>query len=105
MHLILLLLSLTFTFSVYAQNKFMAILGGGGEPKTETTIFDSDVKEVTRFAKSNPQWNTTLSFNGGHKKTEEIIQANMGAYDTSSQAFTMKSFESIIKNYEAKILA
>lgn len=93
------------SFSAAAQSRYMAILGGGGEPKTEGTIFDTDVNSMTKFATSNPQWNTTLSFNGGHAKTEKIIQDNMGSYNVATQSFTRKSYEAIVKSYEDKINA
>lgn len=99
------LLVATFSLSVSAQSRYMAILGGGGEPKTDTTIFDTDVNAMTKFATSNPQWNTTLSFNGGHSKTEKIISDNMGSYNEATQSFTGKSYEAIIKSYEDKINA
>lgn len=99
------LLVAAISFNVSAQSSYMAILGGGGEPKTSTTIFDNDVNSVTKFAVSNSQWKTTLSFNGGHSKTEQIIRDNMGGFNSTTQTFTAQSFENIIKNYETKILA
>lgn len=97
------LLVATFSLSVSAQSRYIAILGGGGEPKTDTTIFDTDVNAMTKFVSANPEWKTTLSFNGGHVKTEKIIQDNMGSYNVATQSFTRNSYEAIIKSYEDKI--
>ncbi|MBY0518237.1 MAG: hypothetical protein K2P81_15110 [Bacteriovoracaceae bacterium] len=94
------LLLLLFSFSSHAQNNYMMMIGGGGEPKDiETTIFDNDLKETTRFIKQTPSWNTEISFNGGHSKTEEILKT----LPQPSTPFTMASFNALVKSYEDKI--
>ena len=57
---------------VYAENHLL-IIGGGGEPEGDTTIFDGDINDLGQNLK-NLKWNTEISFNGGHKNTEKIIQ-------------------------------
>lgn len=95
------LLLIIMAFEAYAQTSHLAILGGGGEGKGPTTIFDKDLKHITNFAKSNPEWIVTSSFNGGHTETENIIKTNT---NLTNQNFTKKTFEQIIKTYESKIL-
>ena len=74
------------------QKKQFYFLGGGGEPKGETTIFDGEIKRVGNFINSY-DWDSTVSFNGGHAKTEELIKNKM------SKAKNAGPF--IEKNYNA----
>ncbi|HXH74702.1 MAG TPA: hypothetical protein VNJ08_07035 [Bacteriovoracaceae bacterium] len=85
-----------------AVTKHMAILGGGGEPLADTTIFDNDFKVIGAFKRDNPEYKTTLSFNGGHKATEKIALNNFSSFDKSNH-FTAKAFEETIKSYEDQI--
>jgi hypothetical protein len=77
-----------------SSKKQFYFFGGGGEPKGETTIFDNDVKRLGKFT-SNSDWETTVSFNGGHKKTEEIIKSKMGNARDGG-AFTEKNYNNLI---------
>lgn len=56
--------------------KLNYIFGGGGEPAGEKTIFDGDLKLFANFVNKS-DWENTISFNGGHSKTEEIINSTM----------------------------
>lgn len=68
---------LTSSVGYSADNKKQFyFLGGGGEPEGDTTIFDAEIKRVGSFT-NNSDWETTVSFNGGHSKTEEIIKTKM----------------------------
>ena len=81
-----------------AKNKYFVILGGGGEPKGPTTIFDHSLKKIGEFTKTNPDYQVDISFNGGHTETERIIKEDFK--NLSNQRFTEKSFEQIISKYE-----
>ena len=60
---------------IFPNEKHLYILGGGGDPAGDTTIFDTDLKNMSKFANKS-DWKTTISFNGGHKNTEKIIKEN-----------------------------
>jgi hypothetical protein len=62
----------------YAEEpkKYLYYMGGGGEPKGESTNFDGNLKSIGKFSKSE-DWQTTFAFNGGHKKTEEILSSQV----------------------------
>ena len=84
-----------------AQNKHYYVLGGGGEPTGETTIFDNNLSILSKFVK-NADWKTSVSFNGGHSKTEEILALRLTkAKDYGS--FTLQNFQSIIDEMTSKI--
>ena len=57
---------------VQAENHLL-LIGGGGEPEGDGTIFDTNLYILGSNLK-NLKWNYEISFNGGHKKTEEIIE-------------------------------
>ena len=84
-----------------AQNKHFYILGGGGEPTGETTIFDNNLHILSKFVK-NSDWKTAVSFNGGHEKTEEILTIKFNkAKDYGG--FTIDSYDSIVDEMMSKI--
>jgi hypothetical protein len=67
-------------------------IGAGGDPDGKTTIFDDDISSVGSFTNKS-DWDTTISFNGGHAKTEEALKSKM------SKAHNVGPF--IEKNYNA----
>jgi hypothetical protein len=78
----------------------MAFMGGGGEPAGATTIFDREVRYVGNFVRRAPAWQTTVSFDGGHSTTEQLVRSNFGAAATN---FTAQTFEDIVARYERQI--
>lgn len=59
-----------------AAEKKLLLLGGGGEPQGETTIFDGQLGLLSRFSgHKSSKWDVALSFNGGHKKTESLLES------------------------------
>ena len=69
---------LIFSTAVQAKenqiNKSLIILGGGGEPKGDDTIFDRSLEDLGRVYQL-PIWKDKfLSFDSGHPVTEKIIQ-------------------------------
>ena len=77
-------------------------MGGGGEPKGNSTIFDGDVNLMSGFLNKSKDWDTTVSFNGGHAKTEEIIKNKMPNAKNAGD-FTEKSYNSMIDEMIQKI--
>lgn len=90
-----------FSGNLFAE-RHLLFLGGGGEPKSsETTIFDTMIKNLGAYLDNN-KWKTHVLFNGGHTKTEEILDENFK--DASSVgSFGKKRFDDLIDSYEKKI--
>lgn len=95
-------LNLTFSVAYSADpKKQFYFIGGGGEPKGETTIFDGEIKRVGSFInKSN--WETTVSFNGGHKKTEDLINSKMSRAKNAGP-FIEKNFNALMDEIIQKL--
>ncbi len=98
-----LILLLVFSTSVFAQSKHIVVMGGGGEPKGDSTIFDGEVKRLGKYFDKNKDWKMEVSFNGGHANTEKILSETLGKYAGGSTHFTENSYELLIADYEAKI--
>lgn len=81
--------------------KHFYFIGGGGEPKGDTTIFDGEIKRVGSFINSS-QWDTTVSFNGGHKKTEELIKDKMGKAKNAGP-FVEKNYNALMDEMIQKL--
>ncbi|WP_408095361.1 hypothetical protein ACJVC5_09980 [Peredibacter sp. HCB2-198] len=97
---ITLLLSLMTCGPLHAKN-YMTFMGGGGEPAGPETIFDYQVKSIGSF-NSNSNWETQVSFNGGHSKTESYLADSFRRKATNTR-FTESEYDRIIKDYETKI--
>ena len=75
------------------------VLGGGGDPVGDKTIFDSSLQELFN-KKSQLNLNTQVVFNGNHVNTEKIIQKATGA---PAKHFTEENYNLIINDYIKKI--
>jgi hypothetical protein len=82
------------------SKKVLYIMGGGGEPKGSATIFDYNLKSIGKFS-NNSDWQTTISFNGGHDDTEKIVSTIDKAKNLG--AFTKKTFNDILDEAIKKI--
>lgn len=80
------------------------MLGGGGEPAGNTTIFDPEIRNVKNFVKASPAWKASVSYNGGHAKTEAIIKDGL-ENQGPNRPFTEEAFNSMLEEYERKILS
>lgn len=89
--------------SVKANNQYLQIFGGGGEPAGDSTIFDRFIGDVAPFSKKS-NWSTSVSFNGGHSKTEAIMSSGFPQVKAIKD-FSPNSYEDQIKDYEKKILS
>ncbi len=94
-------LTTLFSFSVRAENHLL-LMGGGGEPTGESTIFDSGLNRFSNNLNS-AKWKYDISFNGGHTKTENILKTQFSKAQTSSD-FTPAKYKELIDSYKAKIL-
>ena len=101
------LIPLIIAFSInlgWAQENYIAVMGAGGEPQNkETTIFDAEIKNLGKFFKKDNKWNLSVSLNGGHDKTEEIISQNLAKNDVKNLSFIEPNFNAMIADYEGKI--
>lgn len=95
------LLALMISSATFAKN-YMALMGGGGEPTGDKTIFDDEIKGVSFFLKNN-NWSPTVSYNGGHKNTEGILKPLQSKMSSPITRFTANNYEKIISEYEQKI--
>lgn len=92
--------------SAYSVEKLLYIMGGGGEPKGEATLFDESLETLAQFT-TNKEWKTKVSFNGGHKATEEIIKTkmkntkNLGSFDEDN--FHKMINEMIVKIHKGEL--
>lgn len=84
---------MSFSFASLASESYFYMLGGGGEPSGRSTMFDTDLKTTADFM-SQSKWKTTVSFNGGHSKTEEIIGGFKGAKNQG--AFTEENYNALL---------
>lgn len=96
-----LLLSLSFSISGLAASH-MVVIGGGGEPQRDFTIFDHELQNATNFIQRS-EWQTRITFNGGHAKTEKIAQRFAAKSRGKNTDFTPQNYEAIIAEYESKI--
>lgn len=81
---------------------YLSIMGGGGEPQGDTTIFDEQIPDMGRFVTSS-DWQTTLTFNGGHATTESKLQSAFAAKNVSNTPFTEDVFKKQLNDYEEQI--
>lgn len=95
------LLGISFSFASFAASH-MIVIGGGGEPDRDYTIFDQELNNAANFVQQS-KWNTRISFNGGHAKTEGIAQRIAAKSLGKNTDFTAESYEAIIADYEKKI--
>lgn len=83
------------------QKKQFYFMGGGGEPIGETTIFDGEIKRVGSFLK-NSDWDATVSFNGGHAKTQELLKSKM-VKARDAGPFIEKNYNALMDEVIAKL--
>ena len=71
---------------VNAENHLL-ILGGGGSPKGDKTLFDGDLNNFGKNLEKS-KWNYDVSFNGGHKDTEVIIRNSYSKSQSPASEFS-----------------
>lgn len=69
--------------------KEMIILGGGGDPPGQTTIFDQTLQNLGAFSLEN-NWNPSVVFDGGHSATERLSKLVGGAKAKTATTANMK---------------
>lgn len=95
-------LNLSITTIAFSAERTLVMLGGGGEPvSSDSTIFDQGLISLDGYLKKN-NWNHSISFNGGHSKSDEILNTSFPSAQ-SKNSFTAENFNTLIQNYENKI--
>lgn len=104
MYLNIYLLLIILSVSVgYAGEKELYLFGGGGGPDGDDTIYDEEIGLLSNFVNSKKRnWKSSYTFNGGHQKTEKILQ-NKFKNSTSFGSFSKKNLLLTLDNIEEKI--
>lgn len=97
------LLPLLFISTTLKAENHMIVLGGGGEPQGNTTIFDSTMKTLGKNLQST-DWKYQISFNGGHADTEQIMSSHYPNPVAPITNFTADKYAQMISEYKARIL-
>lgn len=95
------LILLTLGPSAFAKN-YAVFMGAGGEPKGAKTIFDRQARAMGGFTQK-ADWQTELTFNGGHSTTEAVLTDTFGKKGITNKPFTEASYNQLIQDYEEKI--
>lgn len=100
----ILLLALFFTQLHAAENvrSNIMILGGGGEPQGNETIFDTSLAKLGNYFNKTKWNNASVAFNGGHNVTETVLNQKFTAAENKGH-FTDVNYKQIINEYTDKI--
>jgi hypothetical protein len=85
-----------------ATDYLMYIGAGGEDEKKDGTIFDSSIQEMAKYTKRTPNLKFNIALNGGHAKTEAIINKSFQNAETKSQ-FQASDYERLIQTYKTKL--
>ncbi len=92
---------LSMTNLAYAE-KHLLLMGGAGDPAGDTTGFDNNITRLgENLNRSN--WKYQVSFNGGHRQTENILRTYYPASNPSATNFSSENYNALIQNYITKI--
>lgn len=94
---------LLFSLTAFAQSKNIVVMGGGGEPQGNSTIFDDEAQRLGKYFSKNTDWKVDVAFNGGHAKTEKILANGLGKVAGGSSDFTEQAYLKLLSEYEEKI--
>ena len=89
--------------TLYAENH-MLIIGGGGEPARDHTIFDTRIGQLGKNLQET-KWKYEVSFNGGHSTTERILRTNYPSASAPITDFTVEQYNRLLLDYKNKILS
>lgn len=81
----------------------LLVLGGGGEPRGDKTIFDRSLEKVGSFKTKAGNYKSKISFNGGHAQTESIISKNFTPQEIVGPSFDRQSMVSSLQDYIRQI--
>ncbi len=98
------LISLFFLFysAPSCSSDFLLFIGAGGKEPKAGTIFDDAIKIVGYYAKRTPGITVDVALNGGHRKTEALVE-NFFSEASSKSAFLESDYIRLIKKYQTKL--
>jgi hypothetical protein len=96
------LICFTFSFQALATDYLMLIGAGGEDAKKETTIFDNTIQNMAKYVERTPGLKVNVALNGGHAKTEEIINKSFPNAETKT-SFQAADYKRLIQNYKTKL--
>jgi hypothetical protein len=100
--MLLFLIALLVANDSYAGERYLLLMGGGGEPAEKaSTIFDPGLQGIGGFLSSS-SWHSDVRFNGGHSETEGILK-NDFKNSSSVGAFTVDSYNAMINKYKQQL--
>lgn len=97
---ITLLASLIMSSQAYSANYF-SLMGGGGEPEGEATIFDEWVNEIKPTQKLK-SWKIRASYNGGHAQSELMLKKDFSKHSKPTP-FSRENYNKEIDQYIERI--
>jgi hypothetical protein len=100
---LLLVISALISVQISAENHFV-VMGGGGEPLNNPgTQFDTSLENAADFYNANSKnYTTIINFNGGHIKTDKIIDKNFkGA--VVRPGFSIENYKAVVNELIEKL--
>lgn len=99
-NLIKILICFFMSINAYGANYF-TLMGGGGEPDGEATIFDEWVNEIKPNQKLK-NWNITAAYNGGHPQSEGMLKKDFSK-SAKPLGFSRENYFKTVEQYIDKI--
>jgi hypothetical protein len=97
----LIILTTFFSFQILAADHLM-LIGAGGEPKKESTIFDATIQNLAKYTAHNPSVKVNVALNGGHQDTEKILKDSFSNAESKSNFFA-SDYQRLIQSYKRKL--
>lgn len=94
-------LSLVLSLPSSAADHLM-VIGAGGEPETQDTIFDGAIKNIGDYVKRSPGLKVDVALNGGHPVTETLIAASF-PNASSKSGFGESDYKRLLESYVQKL--
>lgn len=85
---------------LFANEKHLFVIGGGGEDPGPNTIFDNSMEQLGTNAKA-AGWKSTVYFDGGHSNTEKKVASAFGKNKITP--FTQQSFDKFINEVRGQL--
>lgn len=83
-------------------SKHLVLFGGSGDPPGPSTLFDTNARLLSEYARRTPL-TTKIAFDGGHAQTETVV--SQGFPTVPREDFTAASYREKVRSYIADIEA
>src|SRR5665648_109207 len=91
-----------FSAKILATDHLMFIGAGGEDAKKDSTIFDTAIVKMGKYVNQSKGLKVDIALNGGHAKTEAIINQFFFNAETKSK-FQASDYQRLIKSYKTKL--